>query len=127
MAHFDTIIANGTLIDGTRSPRRRTDVGITGGVVAAVGDLGSDTAELTIDATGATVAPGFIDLHTHYDAQLFWDPYLAGTVLPPRSSETAVSDSLPSHPIFANEPCSRWFARKRSPLMPCVSDSRGTG
>lgn len=76
MARFDTVITAGTVFDGTRAERRVTDVGIKDGRIAAVGTLGAGDADQVIDATGLHVAPGFIDLHTHYDAQLFWDPYL---------------------------------------------------
>jgi N-acyl-D-amino-acid deacylase len=72
--HFDILIKGGTVIDGRRMPRFQADVGIRDGVVAGIGRLGSD-ATRTIDAEGMIVAPGFVDLHTHYDAQLFWDPW----------------------------------------------------
>ncbi len=78
MSDFDIIIRGGTIIDGQRSPRYRGDVGIKDGKVAAITGLDglsrkSGTKE--IDAEGLIVAPGFVDLHTHYDAQVFWDPY----------------------------------------------------
>jgi N-acyl-D-aspartate/D-glutamate deacylase len=76
VSRFDTIITGGTLIDGRNFPRRRADVGITDGRVTAIAThLSSADADEVIDATGLIVAPGFVDLHTHYDAQLFWDPY----------------------------------------------------
>ena len=75
MAEFDTIIRGGIVVDGTRMPRYRADVGIKDGKVAKVGNLKSHQAKEVIDAGGLIVAPGFVDLHTHYDAQLFWDPY----------------------------------------------------
>lgn len=75
MAHYNLIIRGGTVVDGTGAERRVADVAITGGKVARIGDLSADSADRDIDATGLIVAPGFIDLHTHYDAQLFWDPY----------------------------------------------------
>jgi N-acyl-D-aspartate/D-glutamate deacylase len=75
MAEFDTIIRGGTIIDGTRLPRFRDDLGIKDGRVAKIGRLKQHEGTQVIDADGLIVAPGFIDLHTHYDAQLFWDPY----------------------------------------------------
>jgi N-acyl-D-aspartate/D-glutamate deacylase len=70
----DLVIRGGTVIDGTGAPRRRADVAVTGGVVTAVGEGLEGDAEL--DASGHAVAPGFVDIHTHYDAQVFWDPAL---------------------------------------------------
>jgi N-acyl-D-aspartate/D-glutamate deacylase len=75
MPQFDTIIKNGTLVDGTRVPRYKADVGIKNGKIAKIGRLNASDATKIVDATGFIVAPGFIDLHTHYDAQLHWDPY----------------------------------------------------
>ncbi|MEO2169233.1 MAG: amidohydrolase family protein, partial [bacterium] len=76
MARFDTILEHGTIVDGTGAPRQVGDVGIRDGRIAAMGDLHTDAAERRIDAAGKIVAPGFIDIHTHYDAQVFWDPAL---------------------------------------------------
>src|SRR5438309_9381045 len=76
MAEFDLLIKDGILIDGTGSQRYRADVGIRAGRVATLGRLKTTDAKRALDATGMIVAPGFIDLHTHYDAQLFSDPYL---------------------------------------------------
>ena len=75
MAEFDVIIKNGTIIDGTRVPRYRADLGIKNGKIAKIGRLNTSDAARVIDATGLIVAPGAIDLHTHYDAQIHWDPY----------------------------------------------------
>jgi N-acyl-D-amino-acid deacylase len=75
MAQFDTILKNGTVVDGTRVPRYRADIGIKNGKIAKIGRLNSSDATKVVDASGLIVAPGFIDLHTHYDAQLHWDPY----------------------------------------------------
>ena len=73
---FDTLIRGGTLIDGTGAPGRRADVGLRDGRIAAIGELSEPAAE-TLDAQGRVGAPGFIDIHTHYDAQVFWDPTLS--------------------------------------------------
>ncbi len=70
----DIVIRGGSLIDGNGGPARRADVAVEGGRIVAVGDDLGGTREL--DASGQVVAPGFIDIHTHYDAQVFWDPWL---------------------------------------------------
>ena len=75
MARFETVIKNGLIFDGTRIPRFRGDIGIRDGVIAEVGHIDASEGDQVIDADGLHVAPGFVDLHTHYDAQLFWDPY----------------------------------------------------
>jgi N-acyl-D-aspartate/D-glutamate deacylase len=72
---LDVAINGGTLIDGTGSPGRRADVGVRDGRVVEISEPGQlGEATQTIDAGGLAVAPGVVDLHTHYDAQLFWDP-----------------------------------------------------
>jgi len=78
MAEYDLLIKNGTIIDGLRMPAYRGDIGIRGGKIVAMGNV-QGTATRVIDATGRIVAPGFMDIHTHYDAALSggtkWDPY----------------------------------------------------
>ena len=75
MPEYDVVIRDGMIIDGTRMPRFRGDIGIKNGRIAKIGRLRSSDGAKVIDAKGKIVAPGFVDLHTHYDAQLFWDPY----------------------------------------------------
>jgi N-acyl-D-aspartate/D-glutamate deacylase len=73
---FDLLIRGGSIVDGTGSPARAGDVGIRAGRIAALGTVQGSAAR-TIDASGCVVAPGFVDIHTHYDAQVFWDRMLS--------------------------------------------------
>ena len=75
MAVYDRLIRGGTVFDGTRVPRYRADIAVKDGVIAEIGRIAPGDAREVLDADGLHVAPGFIDLHTHYDAQVFWDPY----------------------------------------------------
>ena len=73
---LDVLVSGGTVIDGTGAARRRADVAVRDGRVVAVAPPGSidEAAAQRIDAGGLIVAPGFVDVHTHYDAQVLWDP-----------------------------------------------------
>ena len=77
---LDVLITGGDVIDGTGAVRRRADVGIVDGRITQIGTI-TESAHQTIDATGKVVTPGFIDLHTHYDAQAFWDTSLSPSPL----------------------------------------------
>src|SRR4051812_41330767 len=73
----EIVIRGGTVYDGTGAPGRAADVAIANGVVAEIGTKLRGDRE--VDASGCAVTPGFIDIHTHYDAQVFWDPRLRPT------------------------------------------------
>ncbi len=75
MANVDIHIKGGTVVDGARTPRYKADVWIKDGKILQIGGTSPGAAKKTIEADGLIVAPGFVDLHTHYDAQIRWDPY----------------------------------------------------
>jgi N-acyl-D-aspartate/D-glutamate deacylase len=75
MAEFDSVIRGGTVVDGTGAPGFTADLAIRGGRIAEIGRVAAVRAERVLDADGLVVAPGCIDLHTHYDAQIQWDPW----------------------------------------------------
>ncbi len=70
----DLVIRGGTVVDGTGGPTRTADVAVDDGIITAVGDLKGAAARRTIDADGLLVTPGVVDVHTHYDGQVTWDP-----------------------------------------------------
>ena len=75
---YDMVIKNGTVVDGTGAPRFRADVAVADGKIAEVGTV-TDSAARVINAADLIVAPGFVDPHTHYDAQICWDPLITSS------------------------------------------------
>ena len=110
MSQYDVIIKNGTIVDGTRFPRYEADVAIKDGVIAKIGNLENASADEVIDADGKIIAPGFIDLHTHYDAPIHWDPYCSN------SGENGVTTVVLGNCGFGFAPCKEEH-RERYMLM----------
>ncbi len=75
MPQYDIVIKDGTVVDGLRTPRYRADVGIRDGRIVQIGRIDAAEGAEVVEAAGKIVAPGIVDIHTHYDSQLFWDPW----------------------------------------------------
>lgn len=75
---YDLVIKNGTVVDGTGAARYQADIAVANGKIAEIGKV-SDGAKKTIDASDLIVSPGFVDPHTHYDAQICWDPLITSS------------------------------------------------
>ena len=110
------IISGGTLVDGTGSEPRKADIAVDDGVISRVGDLSEAEAERTIDATGKLVTPGFVDLHTHLDAQIGWDPEMRP------SSYHGVTTALIGNCGVTFAPCAEDNRSYLAKLMEAVED-----
>ena len=73
---YDVVIRGGMIVDGTGGDPYRSDIGLVGDGIAAIGN-NLESGKQEFDATGHIVAPGFVDIHTHYDGQATWDPEMA--------------------------------------------------
>jgi len=114
--NHDLIISGGTVIDGTGADGVRADVAVDGGRITRVGDLSGERAARTVDATGKIVTPGFVDLHTHLDAQIGWDPEMRP------SSYHGVTTALIGNCGVTFAPCAEANRRYLAELMQSVED-----
>lgn len=113
---YDLIISGGTVIDGTGAEGKRADIAVSNGRIARIGDLSADSAGQTIDATNKVVTPGFVDLHTHLDAQVGWDPLMSS------SSYHGVTTAMIGNCGVTFAPCSPKNRRYLAELMESVED-----
>ncbi|HUB43753.1 MAG TPA: amidohydrolase family protein, partial [Acetobacteraceae bacterium] len=118
MPAFDLVIRNGTVIDGTGAAPVDADIGITGNRIAAIGKVAATGTE-EIDARGKLVTPGFVDIHTHYDAQAVWDSHLAP------SSWHGVTTAVIGNCGVGFAPCKPADREKLVELMEGVEDIPG--
>ena len=115
MAH-ELIVSGGTVVDGTGAEAKRADVAVDGGRISRIGDLAGEQAERTIDASGKLVTPGFVDLHTHLDAQIGWEPEMRP------SSYHGVTTALIGNCGVTFAPCGADNRRYLAELMEAVED-----
>lgn len=113
---YDLIISGGTVIDGTGAEGKRADIAVSNGRIARIGDLSADSAAQSMDASGKVVTPGFVDLHTHLDAQVGWDPLMSS------SSYHGVTTAMIGNCGVTFAPCSPTNRRYLAELMESVED-----
>ena len=113
---YDLIISGGTVIDGSGSEGYAADLAIKNGRIARIGDLKEASAARTIDAAGKGVTPGFVDLHTHLDAQIGWDPLMSS------SSYHGVTTALIGNCGVTFAPVGKENRRYMAQLMESVED-----
>ena len=113
---YDLIIRGGTVIDGSGSEPIKADIAVNAGRIARLGNLGDASASKTLDATGKMVTPGFVDLHTHLDAQIGWDPMMSS------SSYHGVTTAMIGNCGVTFAPCSPKNRRYLAELMESVED-----
>ena len=119
MSAFDTVILGGTVIDGTGSAGRRTDVGVTGDQIAAVADLSEASADLRVAAGGRVVCPGFIDMHTHSDLTALLEPSCSSKI------RQGVTTELVGHCGFSAFPLVHGAAQEHSILDGAILTGEG--
>src|SRR3954466_4443490 len=108
---LDHLIKGATVVDGTGAPARTAAVGIRDGRIAAVGIV-TEEARTSEEAAGLVLAPGFVDRHTHYDAQLFWDPYATPSLNHGVTTVAAGNCGFPLAPLHPDRPEDADYTRR---------------
>ena len=116
---YDIKIINGLIVDGTGSKAFKADIGVNNGLIAEVGEITTD-AKRIIDANGAIVTPGFVDVHTHYDGQVSWDEELMPSV------NHGVTTAVLGNCGVGFAPCKKTDRNQLIKLMEGVEDIPGT-
>ena len=127
---FDLIVKNGMIVDGSGLPRYRGDVAVKDGKIAEIGRLDGVATRETLDAEGHVVSPGFVDGHTHMDAQIFWDPIGTSSCYQGVTSVVMGNCGSRSRPAARPRPiwCSAISSAPRiSAAPPCWPASSGSG
>jgi len=114
---YDLVIKNGRIVDGSGGPSFRGDVAVKDGIIVEVGKV-SGPAQRVVDASGLAVSPGFIDNHTHFDAQVTWDPLCTS------SCYHGVTSVIVGHCGLALAPC---HPQDQDALHPTVAFRKGEG
>ena len=97
---YDLIIKNGTIINGTGSPSETGNLAVTGGIVSVIGEVSDEQANLTINAEGKIVCPGFIDIHGHSDILLLADPAASSKVMQGVTTEVCGNCGFSEFPVY---------------------------
>src|SRR5438874_10230608 len=125
MAEYDLVIRGGTVVDGTRLPAFKADVAVAQGRIARISGTIAGRGKRELDASGCIVAPGAVDLHTHYDAQLNWDPYCTLSGWHGVTSVTIGQCGLGLAPTRASERAQAMAILTRTEAIPMAAMQQG--